>query len=273
MKIAVVQVSVGTEKIANLDNVFRWIDKAAKENVDLIALPESFHIMGNSEVRFENGEFIPGPLSERLSEAAKLHSVWLLAGSFNEKVAGQERMYNTSLLFNPEGEQVAKYSKIHLFDAVINDQLAPLESKHNQPGTEAVLVDTPFCKIGLTICYDLRFPELFRLYALAGAKLVFVPSNFALQTGKDHWEVLLRARAIENGMFVVAPATIHGAGMGGVGSYGRSMVIDPWGTVIACAPDREGVIVSTIDLTEVDKVRKKLPCLSNRQPETYTHKL
>ena len=267
MKIAVVQLTVGDNKVANLDNVFEWIDKAASENVDLIALPESFHIMGNSEMRFENGESIPGPISERLSEAAKRHGVWLLSGSYNEKVAGQERMFNTSLLFNPQGEQVAKYSKIHLFDAVINDQLAPLESRHNQPGTEPVMVDTPFCKLGMTICFDLRFPELFRLYALAGAKLVFVPSNFALLTGKDHWEVLLRARAIENGMFIVAPATIHGPGMG---SYGRSMVIDPWGTVIACAPDREGVIVTTIDLAEVNRVRKKLPCLTNRQPETYS---
>jgi len=259
--------TVGDNKQANIDNALRLIDKAAQERVDLIALPESFHIMGNSDLRFANGESIPGALSEDLAKAAKQHQVYLLAGSYNEKVSGQQRMFNTSMLFNPDGEMIGKYAKIHLFDAFINDKLSPLESRHNQPGTKPVMVDTPFGKLGMTICYDLRFPELFRLYALAGAKLAFVPSNFALLTGKDHWEVLLRARAIENGMFIVAPATIHGPGMG---SYGRSMVIDPWGTVIACAPDKEGVIIANIDLNEVERVRKKLPSLTNRQPEAYT---
>lgn len=259
--------TVGDDKQANLENALRLIGQAAQSQVDLIALPESFHIMGNSELRFANGENIPGPLSERLANAAKKHKVYLLAGSYNEKVAGQERMFNTSMLFNPEGEMIGKYAKIHLFDAFINDTLSPLESRHNQPGHTPVMVDTPFGKLAMTICYDLRFPELFRLYALAGAKLAFVPSNFALLTGKDHWEVLLRARAIENGMFIVAPATIHGPGMG---SYGRSMVIDPWGTVIACAPDKEGVIIADIDLSEVNRVRQKLPSLTNRQPAAYT---
>lgn len=259
--------TVGDNKQANIDNALRLINKAAQEHVDLIALPESFHIMGNSDLRFANGESIPGPLSEQLANAAKEHKVYLLAGSYNEKVSGQERMFNTSMLFNPDGEMIGKYAKIHLFDAFINDKLSPLESRHNQPGTKPVMVDTPFGKLGMTICYDLRFPELFRLYALAGAKLAFVPSNFALLTGKDHWEVLLRARAIENGMFIVAPATIHGPGMG---SYGRSMVIDPWGTVIACAPDKEEVIIADIDLSEVERVRKKLPSLTNRQPAAYT---
>lgn len=266
MKIAVIQITVGDNKEDNLKNVFRLINEAAQESVDLIALPESFHIMGNSELRFANGEPIPGTLSKRLADAAKEHNVYLLAGSYNEKVEGQTRMFNTSLFFNPDGELIGKYAKIHLFDAFINDKLSPLESKHNQPGDTPVLVGTPFGKLAMSICYDLRFPELYRLYALAGAKLAFIPSNFALLTGKDHWEVLLRARAIENGMFIVAPATIHGPGMG---SYGRSMIIDPWGTVIACAPDREGVIIADIDLSEVDKVRKKLPSLTNRQPTAY----
>ena len=226
--------------------------------------------MGNSELRFANGEGIPGPLSERLAAAAKEHGVYLLAGSYNEKVVGQARMFNTSLFFDPQGELIGRYAKIHLFDAFLNEKISPLESKHNQPGDTPVLVDTHYGKFGMTICYDVRFPELFRLYALAGAKLIFVPSNFALLTGKDHWEVLLRARAIENSLFIVAPATIHGPGMG---SYGRSMVIDPWGTVIACAPDREGVIVTEIDVNEVDRVRRKLPSLHNRQPAAYIEPL
>ena len=266
LRVALIQLDPGDDKAANLDRAFRFVDEAAAGGAELIALPESFHVRGDNALRFATAEPVPGPLSERLADAAKRHGAFLLAGSYNVRVPGQERLSNTSLLFAPDGEQIGRYSKIHLFDAVIDGELVARESSRNRPGERPLLVDTPFGKLGMTVCYDVRFPELYRLYALAGATLVTVPSNFALQTGKDHWEVLLRARAIENALFVIAPATIGGRGFV---AYGRSMVVDPWGTVIACAPDVEGVTFADLDLSAVARVRERLPSLRNRRPQSY----
>jgi deaminated glutathione amidase len=270
--VALIQTDPGPDKAANVERALGLVAEAAERGADLVALPETFHCRGPNEVKRANAEPIPGPLSQALSDAARRHGIQLLGGSFNElhDDPADDRTYNTSLLFGPDGAQLARYRKIHLFDVVVEGRFAARESSRNRPGEEAVTADTAFGRVGLTICYDLRFPELYRALASAGARVLFVPSNFTERTGRDHWEVLLRARAIENGAFVVAPATIgDGGGEGGFMAYGRSLVVDPWGTVVACAPDGEGVTLATLDLSRVDAVRASLPSLEHVRPAAY----
>jgi predicted amidohydrolase len=270
LTLGLVQTNPGQDKAENVSKALRWIAEAAERGAQFVALPETFHCRGPNEVKFATAETIPGPLSERLAEVAARHRIYLLAGSFNERVETDDdpRLFNTSLLFGPDGGMLAAYRKIHLFDAVIEGKVGAQESSRNRPGDCIVTADTAFGTVGLSICYDLRFPELYRALALRGATMMFVPSNFTLHTGRDHWEVLLRARAIENGAFVIAPATIGSAG-GGFQAYGRSMVVDPWGIVLACAPDEEGVILATIDLERVQQVRDNLPSLQHLRPDVY----
>uniref|UniRef100_UPI0025F2B697 carbon-nitrogen hydrolase family protein n=1 Tax=uncultured Demequina sp. TaxID=693499 RepID=UPI0025F2B697 len=233
--IALVQLEPTEAYDANVEAALNGIAEAARQGAEAVFLPESFHVKGPSELRFATATPIPGPLSDALSAAARDAGVWLLAGSFNEKIDRPDKLSNTSLLFGPDGAIVESYRKIHLFDVTVGDEVVARESDRNLAGDRTVVVDTPFGRMGLSICYDVRFPELYRTLALQGAELLAVPSNFAMFTGKDHWEVLLRARAIENGAYVIAPATT--GRHGGFASYGRSLVVDPWGTVVACASD------------------------------------
>ncbi len=270
LTLGLIQTDPNEDKQANVNSAIKLIGEAATAGAQFVALPETFHCRGPNEVKFATAEPIPGPLSTRLGEVALQHGIYLLAGSYNERVDdGDPRLFNTSLLFDPHGTAVAKYRKIHLFDVVIDGQVKAQESSRNRPGDQIVTAKTDYGTVGLSICYDLRFPEVYRALALRGATLTFVPSNFTLYTGKDHWEPLLRARAIENGMYIVAPATIGGGG-GGFTAYGRSLVVDPWGTVLACAPDQVGVTLVTIDLNRVQKVRESLPSLAHRRPDVYT---
>lgn len=268
--LGLVQMNPGQDKAANLGTAERLIGEAVAKGAEFVALPETFHCRGPNELKFATAEPVPGEITALMASLARQHGIYLLAGSFNEQVndPADHRLFNTSLLFDPEGEIVAMYRKIHLFDVMIDGQITAQESSRNRPGDKLVTAQTPFGVLGLSICYDLRFPELYRSLALQNAIMTFVPSNFAVHTGRDHWEVLLRARAIENSMYIVAPATI---GHGGTSfhAYGRSMIIDPWGTVIATAPDTETTLVSTINLDRVQEVRKGLPSLQNRRPETY----
>ena len=270
--VALVQTDPGPDKAANLERTLAYVAEAAGRGADVVALPETFHCRGSNEVKRATAEPIPGPLSRSLAEAAREHRITLLAGSFNELHGDEDdpRTFNTSLLFGPDGALLARYRNVHLFDAVIDGRLQPRESSRNRPGDEVVAADTAFGRVGLTICYDVRFPELYRALALAGARVVFVPANFTERTGRDHWEVLLRARAIENGVYVVAPATI-GAGGGEFRAYGRSLVVDPWGTVLACAPDAEGVTLVRLDLARVAEVRASLPVLHHLRPDAYAN--
>ena len=268
--VALLQTDPGPDKAANLDQVFALIDAAARGGADWIALPETFHLRGPNRLKLDQAESVPGPLSERLSAAAADHGVWLFAGSFNERTDDPDKTWNTGLVFGPNGAQVGAYRKIHLFDVVVDGQIRAQESSRNRAGDRIEHVDTPLGPVGLTICYDLRFPELFRALALRGAVATMVPSNFTIPTGRDHWEPLLRARAIENGQYVIAAATIgDGDGKGGFAAYGRSMVVDPWGTVIACAPDAVGVTYARIDSARVATVRRQIPSLSHRRPDIY----
>lgn len=270
LTLGLVQVDPNEDKAANVNHALELVGEAAAAGARFIALPETFHCRGPNEVKFATAEPIPGPLSAQLSKAAARHNIYLLAGSYSESVDdGNPRLFNTSLLFDPEGNLLAQYRKIHLFDVVIDGHFKAHESSRNRPGDQLVTAETAYGTVGLSICYDLRFPEVYRHLALRGAVLSFVPANFALYTGKDHWETLLRARAIENGMYIVAPATI-GSGGGSFTAYGRSMVVDPWGTVLACATDQVGITLVTIDLERVQKVRENLPSLAHRRPEAYT---
>jgi len=268
--VALIQTDPGPDKAANLDLAFALIDQAARAGADWVALPETFHCRGPAELKLAMAEPIPGPLSQALGDAAKAHGIWLFAGSFNERSDDPQKTWNTGLVFDPTGAQVAAYRKIHLFDVVVDGQVTAQESARNRPGDRTATVDTPLGPVGLTICYDLRFPELYRALALRGAVVSMVPSNFTVPTGRDHWEPLLRARAIENGQYVIAAATIGNAGGdGGFVAYGRSMVVDPWGTMIACAPDEVGITYARIDAERVAKVRRQIPSLAHVRPDVY----
>ncbi len=263
----VLQVDVGNNKRGNLKKIESFIEKAAGRGAQFISMPENINFIGKLEESIASAEPIPGETSVFFSNLAKKHSVWLHCGSYAELVPGEKKVYNTSIVVDPAGEIVAKYRKIHLYDVDITDGPSVRESDAKMPGREIVAFDSEYGRMGLSICYDMRFPELYRILALKGAQLMFVPANYTLFTGKDHWEVVLRTRAIENQCFLVA------AGQVGMKpyfqAYGRSMIIDPWGTVIAQASDGEGFIVAEIDMSRVETVRRQLPSFPNRRPEAY----
>lgn len=271
LALALVQSSASADFDANVERAFASVRRAADGGAELAAIPENFHLRLPSDGgarKLEVAQEIPGPLSRALGDVARDKGIYLLAGSFSERSEVPGKVHNTSLLFDPSGAILAKYRKIHMFDVTIAGQVKARESEFVEAGTEVVTANTAFGRVGLSVCYDLRFPELYRALAVNGAVLTFVPANFTLFTGRDHWETLLRARAIENGMFVVAPGQIGGV-QGGFTAYGRSMVIDPWGTVVACASDGQEILQARIDLGLVDEVRAKLPSLQHRRGDVY----
>jgi predicted amidohydrolase len=202
-----------------------------------------------------------------MSAWARRHGVTLVGGSITERREGREKLSNTSLVFDPDGECVAAYRKIHMFDVEVGGHVYR-ESEAEEPGEETVVCDVEGWKLGLSVCYDLRFPELYRILAVQGAELVTVPAAFTLYTGKDHWELLLRARAVENQCYVAA-ANEWGVHAEGKASYGRSTIVDPWGVVVAQAPDEDCVISAELDRAHMERVRSALPSLANRQPAAY----
>lgn len=268
LSVALVQMNSGADKGANIEAALAAIDEAASGGARLITLPEVWPYLGPDGGNAEAAESVPGPLSEMLAERARRHGIYLHIGSMFERVEGEDRLFNTTLVFDPAGEQIARYRKIHLFDVDLEHDTSYRESDTIAPGDEVVTFELDGTTVGLTICYDLRFPELFRLLALRGAEVILLPAAFTLTTGKDHWETLIRARAIENGVFMVAPAQV-GQHPPGLWCYGRSMVVDPWGLVIAQAADRPMTLHATIDLEEVARVRRQVPSLANRRPEHY----
>jgi deaminated glutathione amidase len=260
---AAVQMTASSVKEENLAKAETFVRLAAERGATLIVLPEVFAWRGPRAEEPAQVEPIPGPTSNRLRELARRHQIYLLAGSFLEKGDGP-RSYNTSLLLNPQGDVLAHYRKIHLFDVDIPGQVRVKESETKAPGEAVVASTTPLGVFGLSVCYDLRFPELYRQLAAKGAEVMFVPSAFTFPTGAAHWEPLLRARAIENQTYIIAPNQI-GKNAHGYADYGNSMIIDPWGKVIARAPDKECLITAEIDRDYVEKVRKELPCLAHRR--------
>ena len=260
---AAVQMTASSSKAENLAKAETFVRLAAERGAALVVLPEVFSWRGRHRKEPEQVESIPGPTTRRLQELATRHAIHLLAGSFLEK-SDESRAYNTSLLFSPDGDILACYRKIHLFDVDIPGQVSIQESDSMKPGEEVVTATTQLGTVGLSICYDLRFPELYRGLTHRGAQIVFVPSAFTFPTGAAHWEALLRARAIENQVYIVAPNQI-GKNVYGFADYGNSMIIDPWAKILARAPDKECVISAEIDLDYLEKVRRELPCLAHRR--------
>ncbi len=266
MRVALIQMNSQDDCETNLREASRLIEIAAGEGADLAALPELFTYLGPASEHPRIAEAIPGRITEHLSALAARHRMYILGGSLLERAPGESRFYNTSTFFDRTGRLIARYRKIHLFDVDLPGQAPYRESATVAAGNEVVTADTEFGRLGLSICYDLRFPELYRALASQGAEVMCIPAAFALHTGKDHWEVLLRARAIENQVFVVAPAQV-GPHPPGRECHGNSLVADPWGTVIARAPNEVGVTVASLNLAYLKKIRRELPALGHRRPD------
>jgi deaminated glutathione amidase len=264
MKAAVVQMHVDDDLETNLQTAVRLVREAAGAGAAVVVLPEVVDYHGVDDGVASIASSIPGTVSERFAAVARETGVWLLAGSIHEAIEGDDRTYNTSVLFDRQGNEQARYRKIHLYDVQIPGQVDALESATVAPGTDIVTAEIEGHTSGLAICYDVRFPELFRSLMERGAELVFLPSAFTLFTGKDHWEVLIRARAIENQCFMLASGQ-QGRDKLGRTTYGRSMIVDPWGTVLAVAPDGEGFAMATLDFDRLAKIRRELPSLANRR--------
>ncbi len=266
-RIGLAQVNARADLEANLEVAYRLVKQAASEGLELVAFPEMFlHLGAEREAKFNVAEPLDGRLVETFRQWAQQSRISILMGSHYEPVPDNpERLYNTSLIIDASGEVVAVYRKLHLFDI---PALGVRESDLIAPGDEVVAVDHDVARIGLTICYDLRFPELYRLLTAQGAELILVPSAFFLETGKDHWLPLLRARAIENQVYLAAPAQ-WGWHYGRRSSFGQSVLIDPWGTVLASAPEQTGLISGTLDLERLRSIRERLPSWQHRRLELY----
>ncbi len=259
---AAIQMNAGPDKAANLERAERLVRVGAARGANLVALPEVFNWRGKRNDQAAAAETLDGESLMLMSRLARELQVHLVAGSITERVAGDSRCYNTSALIGPDGNQIAVYRKIHLFDVDLPGRVTVRESDAKLAGADVVTAATPLGAIGLSICYDLRFPELYRRLTFAGAQIISVPSAFTFPTGEAHWETLIRARAIENQAYVIAPAQF-GPNIYGYSDYGNSMIVDPWGRVLARAADQEGVVVAPIDLEYQERVRRELPALKH----------
>lgn len=265
--VAVLQLDSQDDVQKNLDTVVSFIEEAAARGAKLITMPESMNYVGLDNAG--HAEEIPGgPTFQLMAEQAKKYGVWLHCGSIYEKNPNDPRPFNSTMVIDPQGNLAAKYHKIHPFDVVIPNGPVNRESERICPGNEIVTVDTgEVGHLGLSICYDMRFAEMYRIMALEGAEILLTPADFTMPTGKDHWETILRTRAIENGCYVVAPAQY------GVKpkfqAYANSLVVDPWGNVIARASNHPQVITAEIDLDYLQQVRRQIFTLENRRPDVY----
>lgn len=276
MRVSVVQMSPGSDKQANIAQARKLIEDAvASDRPDIVSLPEVWTCLGgNRAAKFEAAEDLPargsnapgGPAYEFLREMARTHRLHVHGGSIGER--GGEKLFNTTVVFNPNGEEIARYRKIHLFDIVTPDGKGYKESSTYGSGDEIVTYEANGTKVGCAICYDVRFPELFHKLRQAGSEVIFLPSAFTLQTGKDHWETLIRARAIETQCWFAAPATF-GKHLDGGGearfTYGHSLICDPWGHVVARVSDGPGFATARIDPGLTKRVRRDMPVLEHRK--------
>jgi predicted amidohydrolase len=268
LRAGAVQLNSTEDRERNLLTADRLVREAVRSGAELVVLPEKWNVLGTPEQMAAGAEPLDGPSIGWAREVARELGIDLVAGSIVERVPGQDKTSNTSLHLGPDGEVHAAYRKIHMFDVEV-DGTVNRESELEEPGEEVVTSELATgVRAGLTVCYDLRFPELYRILAVRGAELITVPSAFTLATTRDHWEVLLRARAIEDQVFVIAANQI-GSHPPGHRSGGRSMIVDPWGLVLAQAPDTETVIVADLDLHALREVRRRLPSLANRRPAAY----
>jgi len=268
MRTAAVQLNSTDDKERNMATADRLTREAAADGVDLIVLPEKFNVLGEHDDYVAGAEPLDGPTVSWARDTARELGVDLVAGSIVERREGHEKLGNTSVHVGPDGEVKGVYRKIHMFDVVVGG-IEYRESASEEPGDEIVLSEAANgIPLGLTVCYDLRFPELFRILAIRGARVITLPAAFTKVTGRAHWEILVRARAIENQSFVVAADQI-GTHPPDKESFGGSMIVDPWGEVLARAPDEECFIAANLDFARQDEVRDKLPSLANRVAGAY----
>ncbi len=269
MRVAAVQLNSNGDKARNLATAERLVRTAAAEGAELVALPEKWNLLASGEEMVAGAESLDGPSLTAARSWARELSIHLLAGSIAERGDDEtlNRAFNTSVLIGPDGDDLATYRKIHMFDVEAGGVFYR-ESEHEQAGEEIVSAAVDGLELGLTVCYDLRFPELYRILAVRGARLLAVPSAFTAATGRDHWQVLLRARAIENQAFVIAPNQV-GEAAPHYSSYGHSALVDPWGAELAVAPDEECFIAAELDLAAQERTREELPSLANRRPRAY----
>lgn len=259
---AAIQMSASNEKAANLERAERLVRVAAARGANLVALPEVFNWRGKRADQAAVAETLDGETLTLMARLARELQIHLVAGSITERVEGETRCYNTSVMLGSDGARIAVYRKIHLFDVDLPGRVTARESDAKLGGTDTVCVETKLGAVGLSICYDLRFPELYRRLTFNGARIIMLPSAFTFPTGEAHWEALIRARAIENQVYVIAPAQ-YGPNVYGYSDYGNSMIVDPWGRVLARAADQEGVVIAPIDLEYQDRVRRELPALNH----------
>jgi predicted amidohydrolase len=267
MRVAAVQLNSNADKARNLAAAEALVRAAAADGAELVALPEKWNLLAPGEELVAGAEPLDGPSLTAARSWARALGIHLLAGSISERSGDGGKPFNASLLIGPEGEDLALYRKIHMFD-VDAGGVSYRESAHERPGNDIVTATVGGIDVGMTICYDLRFPELHRILAVRGARLLTIPSAFTTATGRDHWEVLLRARAIENAVFVLAPGQV-GKAPPHFDSFGRSAIVDPWGVVLATAPDEECFVAADLDLAAQERVRESLPALANRRPGAY----
>jgi predicted amidohydrolase len=266
MRAAAIQINSTNDVQRNLARADRHVRAAAADGAALIVLPEKWTVLGTGADLRAGAQTLDGEAITWARATARELGVDLIAGSISERVEGADKLRNTSVHIRPDGEIAAVYRKLHLFDVEV-DGTRYAESEHEDPGTETVLTTTADgIEIGMSVCYDVRFPELYRGLALRGARVLAVPAAFTLATTRDHWEILLRARAIENQAFVVAPNQI-GEHPPGNRSGGRSMIIDPWGLVLAVAPDKETHVIADLDMEQLAAVRERLPALRHARPD------
>ncbi len=268
MRVAAIQLNSTEDANRNLATADRLVREAAARGARLVVLPEKWNVLGTGAQMSAAAEPLDGRCITWARSAARELGIEIVAGSIVERVPGAVKSSNTSVHVGRDGEIRATYRKLHMFDVEV-DGVVYAESEHEQPGEEIVASELD-CGVllGMTVCYDVRFPELYRILAVRGAEVITVPSAFTLATTRDHWEVLVRARAIENQCYVIAPNQI-GVHPPGHRSGGRSLIVDPWGLVLAGAPDSEAVIVAELDFELLRNVRRRLPSLANRRPEAY----
>jgi predicted amidohydrolase len=268
VRAAAVQLTSTADRERNLATADRLTRAAAAAGAELVVLPEKWAVLGTPEETAAGAEPFDGPALSWARDAARELGIDLVAGSIAERVPGREKGSNTSVHVGPDGDVRAVYRKIHMFDVEVGGR-AYRESEHEEGGDEVVLSETARgIELGLTVCYDLRFPELYRILAIRGARVITVPSAFTLATTRDHWATLLRARAIDDQAFMIAANQI-GEHAPGYRSGGRSMIVDPWGVVLAQAPDTETFVTAELDLDRQAEIRRTLPSLANRRPQAY----
>lgn len=268
--VAAIQTNSSDDIDHNLAMVAEYIETAKTAGAELVALPECFALMPQHPEQFQQHAEVhsTGKIQRFLAQLSRRLSIWIIAGSLPLRSDEPNRIFNALLVYDDNGKNVARYDKIHLFDVQLANGEEYHESNYTKPGGECVVQDTPAGAVGLTVCYDLRFPEMYRKLMGMGATCLVVPSAFAVPTGTAHWQTLLRARAIENTCYVIAPAQV-GMHANGRQTYGHSMIIDPWGEIIAQRETAPGVLFSTIDHDKLARIRLQLPCLSQRRSELF----